>query len=357
MKSLLAASLCLALAGARVVHAQDAQPPGAAAVPSREDAAVDAALARAQRLVGNGQGSAGRELVDSVLAATPVTSPRFPEILFTRASLSATAVQAERDYRRLFVEFPISPRAADALLRLAQLEIARGDRALARKHLERLAREHPGSPALPRANYWLARVRFESGDTRNGCAALDAARAASGPGDVELRNQIDYYASRCGGLSSATPTAPATVAATPAATAAPVTGAPPSPGAAVPAARSAPTAPAGPTVSAPPTAAPVATAAVPAVEAPEPSGAAASPSAPAARSVFSVQVAAYNTRAPAEQLAAKLYRRGVAARVDGQSAPYRVRVGRYRTHAEAADAAERLRAQRISGIVVESEPR
>ena len=316
------ATLCLALAGARVIHAQAS---GAAAVPSRADAAVDAALARAQHLVGSGQGGAGRELVDSLLAATPVTSPRFPEVLFTRASLSATAAQAERDYRRLFVEFPISPRAADALLRLAQLEIARGDRALARKHLERLAREHPGSPALPRANYWLARVRFESGDTRNGCAALEAARAASGPGDVELRNQIDYYASRCGGLSSAAPVAPA----------------PPAVGATAPATS--------PVVS---PASPVATAGAPTVEAPEPAGATAAPVAPSA---FSVQVAAYSTRAPAEQLAAKLYRRGVAARVDGQSAPYRVRIGQYRTHAEAAAAAERLRAQhRIRGIVVES---
>jgi len=324
------ATLCLALAGARVIHAQAS---GAAAVPSRADAAVDAALARAQHLVGSGQGGAGRELVDSLLAATPVTSPRFPEVLFTRASLSATAAQAERDYRRLFVEFPISPRAADALLRLAQLEIARGDRALARKHLERLAREHPGSPALPRANYWLARVRFESGDTRNGCAALEAARAASGPGDVELRNQIDYYASRCGGLSSAAPVAPAPSA--------PVTSAPPAVGATAPATS--------PVVS---PASPVATAGAPTVEAPEPAGATAAPVAPSA---FSVQVAAYSTRAPAEQLAAKLYRRGVAARVDGQSAPYRVRIGQYRTHAEAAAAAERLRAQhRIRGIVVES---
>ena len=317
-------------------------------------------------------------MVDSLLAATPVTSPRYPEVLFTRASLSATAAQAERDYRRLFVEFPLSPRAADALLRLAQLEIARGDRALALKHLERLTREHPGTPALPRANYWLARVRFESGDTRNGCAALDAARAAASPGDVELRNQIAYYAGRCG-VQSAAPAATARAATAPATetAAAPPLGAPaasatPSP----PASPASPSSSTAAAVSPPPAANAVPTTVPPAAEREPvreparepprepPSVAAPSPAAPRsdlpraeATGEFSVQVAAFDTRGPAEQLARKLQGRGYGARVAGAGAPYRVRIGRYRTHAEAAAAAQRLRAQSITTIVVESEPR
>ena len=70
-----------------------------------------------------------------------------------------------------------------------------------------------------------------------------------------------------------------------------------------------------------------------------------------------MQVAAYDRRPPAEQLVAKLSGRGLAARVVGAAAPFRVRIGRYATHAEAVSAAARLRAERIEGFVVESEGR
>ena len=178
----LALALLSPLAAPTIARAQSAAP-----APS-----ADSALARAQRLVGAGQGAEGRQVIDSLLGVTPPDSPRYAEVLFARASLSATAAQAERDYRRIFVEFPVSRRAPEALMRLAQLEMARGDRALARGHLERLTREHAGSPMVPRAHYWLARVRFDQGEVARGCEALAAARAAAAPRDVELRNQVDF---------------------------------------------------------------------------------------------------------------------------------------------------------------------
>ena len=118
-------------------------------------------FARAQRLVAEGQGAAGRAIVDSVIRATPEGSDVFAEALYWRASLAATAAQAERDYRTLTVEYSMSPRAPDALMRLGQLELARGDRAEALRHLERLVLEHPTSPARARASYWMARVYFD----------------------------------------------------------------------------------------------------------------------------------------------------------------------------------------------------
>lgn len=155
--------------------------------------------ARAQRLVATGDGAAGRSAVDSLLAELPPRSPRYAEGLYWRAALAVNAVDAERDYRRIAVEHPLSPRVHDALTRLAQLELARGDRALARGHLQRLLREHP--PALARATawYWLARVDFEEGNATRACASLDSARAHAASSGAGLADQIAQQASRCGG--------------------------------------------------------------------------------------------------------------------------------------------------------------
>jgi cell division protein FtsN len=48
-----------------------------------------------------------------------------------------------------------------------------------------------------------------------------------------------------------------------------------------------------------------------------------------------VQFAAYNDRPSAEQFAQTLQRRGIAARVEGEVKPFRVRAGRFATREEA----------------------
>jgi len=60
---------------------------------------------------------------------------------------------------------------------------------------------------------------------------------------------------------------------------------------------------------------------------------------PGAAGRYGVQFAAYNDRPGAEKLAGMLQERGISARVDGTSAPYRVRAGRFTTRAEAEAAA------------------
>lgn len=72
---------------------------------------------------------------------------------------------------------------------------------------------------------------------------------------------------------------------------------------------------------------------------------------------FSVQVAAYNARREATSLATRLKERGFEARVVGDQAPWRVRIGRYATRAEATAVLARVRAARLNGMVVEAEPR
>ena len=122
---------------------------------------TDAVFIRAQQMITAGQAAAGRAVVDSVLAATTEGTPRYAEALFWHASLNETAAGAERDYRRIAVEYPLSPRAEEALYRLAQLEMTRGDRAAARSHFERIQREHPSGATSTRASVKLAQLAFD----------------------------------------------------------------------------------------------------------------------------------------------------------------------------------------------------
>ena len=98
------------------------------ASPAFAQAAGDSVFARAERFVREGDGARGRALVDSVLEASPAGSPLLADALYWRAALASSTADAERDFRRIVVEFATHPRAEGAMLRLAQLEFARGDR-------------------------------------------------------------------------------------------------------------------------------------------------------------------------------------------------------------------------------------
>src|SRR6476646_9757813 len=186
-----------------LAHRSDAQGSTGSSAPLP---ATDSIFRRARRLVSEGDGAAGRALVDSLLRAAPEGTPAYGDALFWRGTLAETAAVAERDYRRVIVEYPLSPYSDDALLSIAELEQARGDRAAAFQHLQRFVREHPASPARARAGLAAARLAFEQRDNARGCAMIVDARASAGKGDVELRNQIEYFGGHC---STATAVAPA----------------------------------------------------------------------------------------------------------------------------------------------------
>jgi hypothetical protein len=270
-----------------IVHAQATAP------------ATDPVFLRAQQMVTAGQDVAGRAVIDSVLTVTPDGTPRYAEALYWRATLSKTAAGAERDYRRIVVEYALSPRAQESLLRLAQLEMTRGDRAGARAHLERLQREYPGGAASMRGSMTLAQLAFADGDDAVGCNAVAAARGGLATTDVELRNQLDYYGPLCANLAARQARDTASAGATP--------------------------------------------------------GAAAAAPAAATRQ-YSVQVAAFDNRADADALAKRLGARGYTVRVVGDRQPYRVRVGRYPTRQRADEAVLRMRRQNVRGTVVAAEP-
>jgi cell division septation protein DedD len=314
----------------------------------------DSVFVRAQQLVSDGNGAAGRALVDSVLAANAPTSRVYPEALFYRATLAASAADAESDYKHIVVDYPLAPQAEDALLRLAQLELARGDRDGALVHLQRIPRDYPHSKSLARANYWMARVYLEKNDLPNACAANASALAQVGEGEIELQNQIQYQGQRCAsynvarvaGANPPVATTPGTAVVTPPAAAitdtlkTKVAGAPPS---ASPPVSS--TKPAGetPVDSAPPVS--------------KPSSPKANNRPGPGAAEYSVQVAAYNKKTDAQALVSSLIKRGYQARVDGSVAPFRVRIGRYPTTKEAEAALKQIKAKRMDGFVVRAPER
>lgn len=177
---------------AAVAAPMHAQGPG---VPPK----ADSAFARARVLVTEGNGVAGRTLVDSVMQANKPGTPTFVEGLWWRAALAEQAATAEKDLLRLAIEHPASPRAPEALLRLGQLELARGARDAAAKHFDRLVTEHPDSPLVAQAWFGKGRALLDAGRVADGCSALSAARRYVTPAQVEFRNQLEFHAQRCYG--------------------------------------------------------------------------------------------------------------------------------------------------------------
>lgn len=304
--------------------------------------ANDSLFRHARRMVSEGNGAAGRALVDSLLAAADPATPAYGDALYWHGALAPTAAAAEADYRRVIVEYPLAYYSGDALLAIAELEQARGDRVGAMQHLQRFVREHPGNPGRGIAALGVARLAFEQRDSTLACSMLVEARRSAPATDVELRNQIAYYGNRCASMpaaSSVAAAAPAPAAVAPA----PVTVAP------------APSA-SKPSSSPPASPAPVRTAPrESAKEAPKPAPAPRPGPTPRTVTRYTVQVAAYNTRADADGLVKKLAARGIKARVSGTSKPFRVRLALHATRKEATDEAAALRKRGIEGFVAEEE--
>jgi cell division protein FtsN len=318
--------------------------------------ADDSIIVRVQRFASDGNAAAGRALVDSVLGAAKEGSPAYVNALFARASIAESADAARKDYLHIALDYSISPRAEDALLRLAQLEIARGDRAAAKQYLERLALEHPSGVSRAQGAYWLGRVLLDDGAVGPACASLVEAKSRVAASDVELANQITYYSRPCVAFRHAADSARADSAekvlkaarADSVARADSITKA-----AAAEAKAAAAAAKAEAAAKKKAKTAPTKTPAKTPSKAP---AKAASPAAPsdAKAGGWSAQVAAYDTQDEAERLAKKLSDRGYETRVTNEK-PFRVRIGRYSRRADAIDLVGKLKAAKIDAIVVETE--
>lgn len=276
----------------------------AAPSPVAIDRGVLAAIDRARGMTDRGEGAAARRVLDSLVQSEPSGSDESAEALYWRAVLADGASDAERDWKQLAIEAPLSPRMPDALLWLGELALVRGHYAESRRHLERLLRDYRDIPQRPKAMLWIARSYFEEGDRVQACATTATLRATPLP-EGEIRLQAAELANRCANMA---PRAAAPAAPTPAGT-------------------------------------------VPDVSVLD---SAVGPK--AARRQFSVQLAAYDTRAEATRMVKRLAARGVTARIDGTRRPFRVRAGRYDSEAAAKAALASLKKRGMKGFVAEVTP-
>ena len=272
-------------------------------------AAPDSVAHRIQQLVLRGDASAARRLVDSVLVHVGSTDPGYGEALYWRAVLTTSPDSTRRDLLRLVVDYPYSPWMEDALIRLANAELVSGNRASARRHLERMVRDHMVTDGGARAARQLAELMIADGSVIAACNVVDSARSRVSPSNVELANQLTYTGRTCEQVRAA--------------------------------------------------AEPVTTDA----RQPERRASGSSPQPPLSKAgkttdrrrvEWSVQVAAYGVRGDASRLAARLLARGYETRIT-VAKPYRVRIGRFANRAEAADVVAKLKAEKTAAIIVEAE--
>lgn len=263
----------------------------ATATAQSAEARVDSMLIRLRALVGLSSFTGARSLADSALGTAGEGTPRYGDVLYWRSLTGRTPDETRRDLVRIAVEYPFSPRFPDALVKLAEIERAAGDRASARRRLERVVRDHLDSSIGAGAALALGEQLMDEGAVVEACPVLDSARAHAGEAQVELANRIAYTSRQCAQRLAATVPPPPAV-----------------------------------TVSA------------------------------AAKGQWSVQVAAHKVRGDALRLEARLKARGYDVRIFG-TAPYRVRIGKFATRAEAAAIVAKLNTEGTTAIVVEAERR
>jgi hypothetical protein len=165
---------------------------GASTAAAQSDARLVAAVRAAQE----GQGDSARGAVERLLEATSPTDSLYPEILYTQAMVAGSAADMRRHLQRVVVEYPTSPWADDALLRLVQMDFATRSFDGAARNLERLRLDHPLTPLLAQAAYWGGRTYFELRDTTRACRWLADGVAAAGA-DLELQRQLGFLYQRC----------------------------------------------------------------------------------------------------------------------------------------------------------------
>jgi hypothetical protein len=167
----------------------------------------DTRIASAVQLAQTGRMDSARAVVRRLLSTLSPVDTTYPEALYFAGVFAPDAQTVATHLQRVVIEYGRSAWADDALLRLTQLYEAQGDAMATTQAAERLRRDYPESPLVPRADFAGARAYFTLKDDAHGCALIREALAANAL-DVEFRNQVAFYSARCAGVGAAAPAAP-----------------------------------------------------------------------------------------------------------------------------------------------------
>ncbi|MEJ2216129.1 MAG: SPOR domain-containing protein [Gemmatimonadota bacterium] len=268
-------------------------------------AAQTPSLDQVEQLMQSGQYQQARQAIAQWWNATPDPGPRdAARAHLLRGRLAVDPDSAETDYLAIALGFPTQPQAAEALLRLGQLLVNKGELQRAQGYLQRLAADYPGSDLRGPGLLWLARAYDIGGHRPQACNAARLGLRDSGT-NPDLASLLHVEEASSCQLTSDSAAKPAKARSQPA-----------------PARR----------------------------PAQRPSPAPATPS----RGPYAVQVGAFRLKHGAEALAAKLTKAGHTARLVlvPNSDLLRVRVGRFTTSQDAEDLVRRLKAEGFPAVVV-----
>lgn len=125
------------------------------------------------------------------------TSVAPDEALYASATTAASAAEAESALTAFIAQYPESPHFEEALLRLAQLELSRGDRTNALTHLDQLA-QHAGSrPNHSTALVLAAQTLLDGGDTTAACQNVTPELTAATANDSTLAHRLTLVSTAC----------------------------------------------------------------------------------------------------------------------------------------------------------------
>ncbi|MGH7592812.1 MAG: SPOR domain-containing protein [Gemmatimonadales bacterium] len=168
------------------------------------------------RLAQDGYGDSARKVIGRILSMTSAADPAYAEALYTAGAVASTGQDTRLWFKRVVVEYPSSPWADKAQLRLAELSYGEGDMDDVVNRVSRLFVEYPISPVIPTAALWGARAAFEQQKIQQACDWLTRGIAAVGD-DLELKNQLQFARQRChaGDSAQLAPVAPESLRAGP----------------------------------------------------------------------------------------------------------------------------------------------
>src|SRR5258705_13032289 len=139
---------------------------------NRLAAQSDSRLAEALRLAQSGQADSGRAIVRRLLARLPPSDSVYPEALLTAAKIAPDAQTVASNLNRIVVDYSSSQWADEALLLLTHLYYTPYDAASTITAAERLNRDYPDSPLLPRASFSAAPAYFALKNEARRCVLI-----------------------------------------------------------------------------------------------------------------------------------------------------------------------------------------
>lgn len=148
-------------------------PAGGQSPPEPELHAIEAA-------VDEGRLDGTRAALEAWFSAADTPAPEdVGRARYLRARLMADVDSARAEYLAVALDGR-SSYGSRAWLRLAQLDLARGDAERAIADLDRLRADYPSSPAAASSWYWTARALEQGGDLGSACRAFERGARAAG---------------------------------------------------------------------------------------------------------------------------------------------------------------------------------